>query len=349
MLVFVGEGIGSMSSYLLYGLLAIYIFTNKFVKPNLWLLLIGISYYMLSGLHFVYRTDAIAFIIAFVKFIIIILAGNILVKKVNNFEFFVFLLIGSFSVIIHNIFFPDAFGRYSGLYLNPNAAGFIAIIGYALTYGLRNKYLKTSAQIIFTIAGIITFSRTFLVIWGIINLLSLKISIKNVRILAAGLALLISLITFGELFKFDTMRLEQFTAVLNNEKGGFEKANKDSRTETWATYYDDILEKPFLGNGYGALSGFGIHFIGVHNSFLMILGESGLIPFIIFTSLYLYIFIWGLKLFKIAPNILMQSIALILFLLTNHNFFTTDYIIISTLWVHWQIIDKKPYYYEAIS
>lgn len=332
-LFWVSEGLGSLLNYSVYGFLLLYYFLNKGGIPNMWMLIIGISYYSFSGLNFEYGGDPKYYFFFFLKYIIFIICGSKFVENVNKFELLVFLFLGSISIIIHAAFYPDNFGRYSGLYMNPNAATFIAIMGYALTYSLQNKYVKTLVQIICTIAGIITFSRTFIIIWILVNLLSIRISIKNIRVLAIGAALFVALITFGELFKLNTIRLKQFSSVLNNEEGAVAAANDDSRSDTWAQYYDNILEKPIIGNGYGALSGYGIYPTGAHNAFIMVLGEAGIVSFIIFTGLYLYILFCGIKLFDYSPHILMQGIAIFLFLLTFHNYWDNLYILIITLWI----------------
>ena len=341
MLFWVNESLGSLSNIAVYGLLLLYYFLNNGGKTNIWMLILGISYYTISGLNFEYCSDQDYYFFSFIKYIIFIVCGSRFVAHVSKLELTIFLLLGALSIIIHALFFSDTYGRYSGLYINPNAASFIAIIGYALTYSLQNKYFKIFSQIIFSIGGIITFSRTFIIIWILVNLLSLRISIKNIRILAVGAALFVALITFGEIFKLNTIRLKQFSSIINNEEGAVSAANDDSRTETWSHYYENILEKPLLGNGYGALSGNGIHPLGAHNSFIMVIGEAGIIPFIIFFGIYLYILFCGIKYFDHAPHIIMQGIATFLFLLTFHNYWVTLYILIITLWLYHEISLQK--------
>ena len=341
MLFWVNESLGSVFNIAVYGLLLVYYFLNEGGRTYVWMLILGISYYTLSGLNFEYGGDPKYYFFFFIKYIVFIVCGSRFVSHVSKLELIIFLLLGAISIIIHALFYPDSYGRYSGLYMNPNAASFIAIIGYALTYSLQNKYFKIFAQIIFSIGGIITFSRTFIIIWILVNLLSLRINIKNIRILAVGGALFVALITFGELFKLNTIRLKQFSAILNNEQGAVSAANDDSRSDTWAHYYDNILEKPLLGTGYGALSGNGIYPLGAHNSFIMVIGEAGILPFIVFIGIHLYILFCGIKFFDYSPHIIMQGIAIFLFLLTFHNYWVTLYILIITLWIFHEIDIKK--------
>ncbi|WP_411032154.1 O-antigen ligase family protein [Spongiimicrobium sp. 3-5] len=332
--------LSSLMSYGSYALLILFYVLSKGGKPNIWLLVLGLAYFLIAGVNF-YSGLERDFYVFLIKYIIIIVGGSALVKKTTVNELFVFLVIGSISIIAHAVFFPDRFGRYSGFYINPNMAGFIAIMAYTLTFKIKNFYSKSLAQIIITIGGIVTFSRTFILIWVITNLLSISISIKNLRILAIGLGLLVSLTIFGPMLKLNTERLNQFTAILNKEEGALKSANKESRTETWAVFYDYVIEKPFFGNGYGAFQTNGLNHVGAHNSFLLVLGESGIIPFLIFIGLCLYFIFMGAQLFRHTPYLLMQGIAFSLFILTCHNFFDTDYLLIIALWMYNKINVEK--------
>jgi O-antigen ligase len=68
--------------------------------------------------------------------------------------------------------------------------------------------------------------------------------------------------------------------------------NEDSRQYQWSKFYDGILNSPIIGNGYSSfgqsLDGRGD--AGVHNSFLLILGESGLLPFLLIIMVFFFLF-----------------------------------------------------------
>jgi len=178
-----------------------------------------------------------------------------------------------------------------------------------------------------------------LFIWIFLNLISLKISIKNVRVLGLGFIIVSSLFFIDELVGLNNPRFESLKKIINREQVSSNDLNEDSRTDTWALFYDEIFERPIFGNGYGTFSG--ATGLGVHNSYLLVIGESGIIPFGIMISMFGYLFYWGFILFKYAPNIIMQVIALALFLLANHNFFVFFYILFCTMWIQAQIMKYK--------
>lgn len=341
-LVAFGESLGSLFSYITIFLLVVFYFLERKTAPNWWMLAIALSYFLISGLQYYGTTKY--FIMDFVKYLILIICGFELTKRINNIELFFFLLIGALSVGVEAIFLTSNFGRYAGLYLNANVAGFICIFGYSLTYGLKRNTLKLLGQFVFTLMGLLTFSRTFIVIWVLLNIISLKISVKNIRILGIGILIFSSLLFIDEVVGLHNPRFEQIKNIINNKNVSVEEINQDSRTDTWARYYDKIFDAPFFGNGYKSFKGsLGT---GVHNSYLLVIGEAGIIPFILFISLIIYFFYWSIFFFKRSPNLIMQSISLSLFLMANHNFFNFYFVTFAAMWIQYQIVDLKENQYN---
>ena len=333
-----GPVVGSLLSYstILFMILYYILLPNK-SAVNIWLILLALSYYLISS--FQYVGDPKFLIVDSIKYFMLIICGFELIKRINITEIYFIFLIGSLSIAIEAIFFPSKWGRYAGFYINPNVAGFICIYGYSLTYGLKKESLKILGQFIFTLMGLLTFSRTFIVIWVCLNLISLRISIKNIRILGLGFLIISSLFLIDEIVGLNNPRFEQMKKIANNEKVSNKEINEDSRADTWALFYDDIFESPFFGSGYGTFSG--RTRLGAHNTYLMVVGEAGIIPLIIMLALFAYLFYSGFTLFKHAPHIIMETIALSLFLLANHNFFIFYYVTCSTMLIQDQINQTK--------
>ena len=143
-----------------------------------------------------------------------------------------------------------------------------------------------------------------------------------------------------EVVGLNNPRFEQLKSVVNNEGVSSQEISSDSRADTWAKYYDTILDSPLIGNGYGSFSG-KIGILGVHNTYLMIIGEAGILPFLLFIAYMLYLIIMSIYYFNKSPNLIMQVIALSLFLLANHNFFTFYYVSFATMWIQYQIYAIK--------
>lgn len=337
---YVSPAISTVLSYLIYALLMAYFIVAEKHRPNLWMIAIGISYFAIGGLNFAGDKESDYFI-TFTKYIIMIICGSALVKKVTKDDIFFLYFLGSISIIVHAVAFPDNYGRYSGFYIDPNQAGFVCLMAYALTFRIKKFPVRTLLQVIITVAGVFTFSRTFILIWLLINLMSVKIEFKNIRIIGVGVGLIILIAAIGPLLKLNTDRLETFTAVVNQNEGALQKAGEASRSETWSYYYEPLKESPIFGNGYGSFMGGVFQTFGVHNTYILVLGEAGIIAFFLLTSLYLYFLYMGVVMFKEEHHVLMQSIALFLFLLTFHNYFTTDHVLIATLWIANQISNYK--------
>ena len=334
-----GPVVGTLLSYTTILLLLVYyILTPNRTKVNVWLITLALTYFVISS--FQYVGEAKFFITDSLKYFIVIICGYELIKRVKINEIYFIILLGTITIALEAMFFPSKWGRYAGFYINPNVAGFICIYGYSLTYGLKKESLKLLGQFIFTLMGLLTFSRTFIVIWVCLNLISLKISIKNIRILGLGFLIISSLFFIDELVGLNNPRFDQLKKFVNNEQVSSKEINQDHRSDTWALFYDDIFKNPIFGNGYGTFTGKRGR-IGAHNSYLVVVGEAGIIPLFIMLSLFGYMMYWGLVLFKYAPNIIMHTIALSLFLLANHNFFNFYYIAFATMWIQSQINDFK--------
>ena len=337
-----GGSFGSILSYGSFVLLIIYyVFFLVGGRPNFWMLYMGLAYFTISGLHIYFSTEQSSWIIALIKYSILIIFGNSFFKEVTKKEMIFFLFIGALSVIANGFFIPSEYGRASGFYFNANPAGMACLFGYTLTYSIKNKTLRTFLQLLFTLGGFVTFSRTFIVVWIVINLISIKKSRKNIRIFALGIGAFVTLFIMGELLNLGGERFETFKATISNE-GPNNRIEEGSRTSTWSRFYDAVLDSPFIGNGYGSFKGDGIHKTGVHNTYLLIIGESGIIPFLVFVFLIIKTIKLGWNYFKEDETLLYMSITLALYFLTLHDFFEYYFMLAIVLfWLNQIELAKK--------
>tara|TARA_R110000765_G_scaffold168384_3_gene273403 strand:+ start:20026 stop:21201 length:1176 start_codon:yes stop_codon:yes gene_type:complete len=340
-LVYVNGNISSILSYLSYGLILLYVLINGKTGNSLPMFFLGLIYFLISSvIEQTYMPDLKLFAIIVAKYFIIIWGGYEVMKNTSPKELWIFLLIGAFSIIGNMFIFNNLLadnGRYSGFYLDPNNAGLICLMGFALSFVLPRK-IQLAGKLIFTILGLFTFSRTFIVSWLLINVLSIKLSVKNAKMLALGFALLSGLLVYNEFLPNKNRRLEELGAMISGNEKKAQNLNKDSRLATWGRYYDFLMDNPILGNGYNAFTGAGVAPpVGVHNTYLLIWGEAGIIPLLIFLIYLASLLKKSYGYFKQIPHVLMMLLGLSLFLLTNHNFFTTDYSLMFLLWLHIQI------------
>ncbi|GBF20055.1 hypothetical protein C21_02226 [Arenibacter sp. NBRC 103722] len=343
LMVYQGPGISSLISYFIYILLiAYYILSNK-SKLNLWMIAIGLLFFSISSLidSQYLPVENRDFIMYILKYFITVICGYELLKNTSSWEITLFLFVGALTIVLQIFLFNNPlvdYGRYSGFYINPNAAGFICLVGYGLSFAAQNKKFRLILQIIFTVMGLLTFSRTFIALWLLTNLISVKIDIKNIRVFLYGFGLLTIFVIFSKFLPVQNPRLEQIKAIISGEQIQTAEINEDSRTETWSLFYDALFERPILGSGYNSFSGHShISTVGVHNSYLKIWGEAGIIVFAIFIGMYLVMIRDTLQIFKTAPHLFLIAISVILFLTTNHNFFDNSYILLISMWIQAEI------------
>lgn len=345
-LVHINAAVSSMLSYGTFlSIIAYYSLGDK-QMPVAHFILFGILFSFISLMTSAQLSET--FLVTFIKYFLFIATASTVLKDVKPVEIYVVLLIGSLSIIYDAVFISGIGGRYSGFYLNPNLAGFACILGYAFGLTIDNKKIKVPGQILFSIAGLVTFSRTFLLIWILINLLSVLVSYKNVFKIIICLVLFIFFLSLGDRLDFNTKRLNAFSSILSGKVD--QNLKEGSRTETWALYYERILNNPLWGNGYHTFSGetggseAGGRFVikaGVHNTFLMIIGEAGIFLLLYFLWIYGYIFVNGVRFFKVNPSIFFLSFSLLSFMLTNHNYFDNYLVLFTSLWLYHETSNLK--------
>jgi hypothetical protein len=344
--------LGQLLSYGTFLLIIVYFILNENKKLVVPFIVLGILFFLISIM--VNAENNQTYLVTMVKYFIIVIMGGIVVNDTTKEEMYIVLLLGCSSIIYESLFIEGIGGRYRGFYLNPNAAGYACILGYCLSFSIANKKLKIIGQLLFSIAGFMTFSRTFLLIWALVNLLSLLISYKNVYKIIIGVVLFSLFLSFGSKLDLSAKRLNAFSGILEGKVN--DDLKEESREETWSHYYNKILVNPVLGNGYHAFSGeisgpesnpFTIR-NGVHNTFLMIIGEAGFFVLLYFVWIYGTFLVDGIKMFKDNPLVLLVSFSLVMYMLTNHNYFENNLVLFVSLWLYIQIDRWKNIYVETI-
>lgn len=341
-----GETLGSLFSYFSFILLIVYFFLNKKGQIPYPFLILGVLYFMISGL--VNVEDPIFFLRDFIKYIIVIICSIQLLKNSSDEDLYFIFIAGALTIFIEAIFFQSGSGgRYAGVFLNPNSAGFICIVGYCLGYGINNKYIRIFGQFLFIFAGILTFSRTFILLLIIISVVAAFTNRKHLITIGIGVFAFIFLFSLSTSLKLDTARFNALEGLFEN-KVDTHTITDDSRSETWSLYTHTIINNIIFGNGYKSMQGWeadtvGIK-VGVHNTYLMILGESGIIPFLVFIFIFVNLFIKSVLIyFKENPEYSFLTFVLIMFLLTSHNYFDNYALITISLWLYIRIRYKYDY------
>ena len=346
-IVYINGSLASILSYTSYALILGYVILCNKSGNCKEMLLMGGLYFLTSGLVTQeYMPDTHYFLVIIIKYFVIIWGGYEVLKRTSKEELWIFMLIGTFS-ILGNIFLfqnPVAdYGRYSGFYLDPNNAGLICLMGFALSFSIKPQW-RLFGKLIFTALGLLTFSRTFMITWLFMNLLSIKLDVRNAKMLLVGFATVVLLVTFNEFLPVQNPRLQQLSDFINGESTNqVNGVDEDSREETWARYYDALLENPFFGNGYRSFLGNGVANTkwGVHNTYLLIWGEGGILPLLVFLIFMGKLFLWSWHEFKKKPYTFLMLINLALFLMTNHGFMITDYSLFLLVWIAIQLYSEN--------
>lgn len=325
--------ISSPISYLLFLLLAILVATekSKYPKQIKFFTVIICLYYFIGAIY--YDGPIITLVSDFIKSILYLFGIFASLKYVNKNLLLTILIIGASTIILDSLYFrfndfsgdgyTSEYGRYSGFYLNPNIAGVICLLGYALSLHLKDNF-KIIA-LVFTLLGILTLSRSFIITWflitGVYFYYNKKIVLKSVFVLILGL---IILIPYSTELKLNSARLGFVTGLF---MGDIDQAvlEDDSRSDQWSKFYEPIFNSPLIGNGYGSFSqSFDRRNSGgVHNSFLLIFGESGFLPFLLFVAFFIWLFYSSFRISRL--NVLSFLLTIILFIvcLVSHNLFAS--------------------------
>ncbi|WP_158306092.1 O-antigen ligase family protein [Maribacter sp. HTCC2170] len=272
--------------------------------------------------------------------ILVVCAPEVL-KRTKHRDIFYLALVGAFSVVVNAMVFPESnmihglvIGRYSGFYLNPNSAGTVCLIGFALSYSIKSIKWRYMGQFAFTLAGLLTLSRTFIVVWLLINIFAIYRQKRNVWVPFIGAAVLVLVLTFTDRTIFAADRFEALSSFFDEGPVKTKTIKHDSRTATWAQYYPLISEKPLLGHGFGSFQTKENNLPGAHNGFLLVIGEAGIIPFFLFLGVYIYLLVCSLKIFKQYPEILYMCLVLILALMASHTYFTSYFIVFMSMYLY---------------
>jgi len=220
-----------------------------------------------------------------------------------------FALYQSFTGIINLA--GDEDGRFSSFYSNPNALGLVANIALVLNlYSLlkhdRFFVLKFILIPIILYVSFLSLSRTALFIsgftivlfifWLLLRAFSTRKKTIRKSIAVFGLPLYIIIyITLN--FDFlvdkylDSWQAKKIKGLIEIVfKGKVTSENTSSRTEHLALFYESFLEHPFLGKGVAYFANIPNHKWGVHNTYLLVLGDSGILPFVVLMSMILVIY-----------------------------------------------------------
>lgn len=341
-LMYAGSGLGSFISSFSFIALIVYYFFNDKQHLALPFIILGLIYFIISGLVYIDAVDE--FFKEAIKYLIVTVMAVGLMSETTYKEILIIFSIGAISIILNSLIFPNLYGRYSGFYLNPNRAGLVCILGFALAFKVEKYMYQLALQFIFVLAGIMTLSRYFILILVAVYIISIIANKRNlIAFVVGGFALL--LIFTQSSFQLNTDRLSALKSLFSDNVDT-ETITKESRNETWSMFTDKILDSPIVGNGFDSMKGNEksvLNKVGVHNTYLMILGESGIIPFLIVIIIYVSLFFRSIKHFTENPIYTYIAFILLTNLLVTHNYFNNYITILISIWLYIKVKAEPNY------
>lgn len=343
-LQYFGASLGSVTNLLLTVVIIIYFFIAEKSKPVWPFIILGLFFFSFSGLQFSGITAE--FIKDAVRYFIFIICVNQITKETTDKELLIILSIGAASIAINALVFPDLFGRYGGFYLNPNKAGFICLFGFALSYIIPNFKIKLLVQFALIVCGIFTLSRSFILFLVLITVISIFANKKNLQTLAIGAIALVIIFTAASTLQLNKARFSALQSLFGNSTEiETQTITEGSRNETWSHFSELITNNILTGAGYKSMRGssslVSIEY-GVHNTFLMVLGEAGILAFLLISIIYLIMTVRSLKIFHQHQEYTYLAVAIIGYLMVAHNYFDKYDVLFVSIWLYNKVQQEWP-------
>lgn len=233
---------------------------------------------------------------------------------------------------------PEGTYRLSGTFADPNeaaiTASFAVVTALALLRYGRFLTLGYGALLVGVAAAVATLSRTAIIALPIVMLVALFVArgpqrrrlvgaLGIVAVAVAGVAMTVNVERFQEL------QIERFRSLTDLAPPVVvDDESLAGRLPLWELGLDQALESPLTGSGLGSfhnLEGAWINpygdLMGVHNQYLLLLGEAGFLPMILFAAFLVVTFRAGFRNEKVGVlgAVSGWALAFSLFSLTFHH------------------------------
>lgn len=244
--------------------------------------------------------------------------------------------------------------RASGIYGNPNLAGFFGNITLCFTmyflvpgqhHSFRYRLYLYVSVIISILAVVLTFSNTAILMLVVLLLMKLLsyVNFNNLFHMAglfvAGLAM--TLIVSSSVFELNILEYLPLSNAqqerLQNQLSVFEFNTKalsyTDRDMVWSKGMGYIYANPVIGYGLGSFENDIYYSQGIHNSYLEVWGEAGVFFLFFYLGIIIYILraIWNCR----SPDktfLLMLFISILVFSTVTHGiYYGMEYLILLAL------------------
>jgi O-antigen ligase len=317
-----------------------------FNKPNIdyisrniivyWLIVYAISGAVWVTIYGEFSDEENRLIRARVLSLLIFLSGLFLVSICETVYVVRMLLVSSILAALNNwidflnpyLFYPVDFtnanpGRGSGFYINANQAG-QAVVALCITLWpfISNKY-RNVLMLIMIFGVIPTFSRSAIIFSIFAVLITIWFGRANAKQMLWVAFAAVLLVFIGTALydiamntdQFSTRDIEQRLDFFSTGGQAFD-ASANERKYVAAVAYDMFAQSPFFGNGIGSTL-LELRGRGVHNMYLVLLAEQGIIGLILFLIFLVLIFIRGFRFYRRGVNANVTDIGVALMLMAG--------------------------------
>ena len=228
------------------------------------------------------------------------------------------LMTGSCLLVLASPWLMDAYRlptevptRYSGSFSNPNAAALVTCFAVALALSFiragRFRLVAVGALLVAGTALMLTFSRTALIALAILVVHGLLRSRGLKRVGLVSVLALAGVVLGGAFASLDTELQDWTLARWNSLLEIFDRRTLDDvstggRLTLWRLGAEKAAQAPLFGNGLGQLHRLdeawhhldgSLH--GAHNQYLVLVGEAGFVPLVLYLLFLATLFRAGLR------------------------------------------------------
>ena len=276
-----------------------------FISMFLWMSL------SLSGLgvfftyNFVFEWIGISYLITIPLSIILIWKAYSVdvsyIIRVISLSYLMSLIYGTFGILWSLIYgdfpvlFYDGGVKLVGPFLFPNQYAYFLIAWFPIFYvsalSTKPSFVKTVVVLLVALNVFATGSRTgagVFIAEAALLLVILSLFERNLKSIYVALIAVVGVMFVPQLFSTKFWAFERAFLFIHHLKGG--EFTDPFRSLNWAAAIHEFMKYPFVGVGLGNFW----RFYGkeVHNTFLSILAETGLLGFLGFFMYFLFIFIY---------------------------------------------------------
>lgn len=320
------------------------------VTTELLLFIVAIALYLIFGTFYYSHLDSVnqpeRYLRAYASSLLVVFALAAYLASLSGTERFfqylgfvrVLMLVAASSVLFSPVLYLvyanpplSAAYRMGGFFANPNEAAMVGLIALVLIVGMpfKSKVVQFFAVLTTAVAIVLTFSKTGILLLLLFAVLYVFLYAKlwgrlfiTVSILFALLFLVdpgfvLHAILNNGLFELEPSQQARVTVMFSVITGDLSEDISTGRSFLWRFALNKVLDSLPGGAGLGSmhhmvggLEEFGV-WQGSHNALLMIIGESGFIPFLFLVASLLILFARLLRLERM--KLMACSVALVLF------------------------------------